>query len=437
MLNLTVCSKSYLDELNQNVETMRDCQELVSSIHENVPCIEFTPQGQIITANTLFLSSIGYRLDEITGQHHKMFCEPHLVRSEDYQSFWHELGRGEKRSGTFKRITKDGKVLWLEAVYFPVKKDGLVLKVVKIANDVTEKIEQLNNELAVSSALDKSQAVIEFTPDGNILGANKNFYSAMSCRPDQIIGQHHRIFCDDDFYANNPSFWQDLARGDFKSGLFKRRKLDGEQIWLEASYNPILDEHGDVIKVVKFATDITQRIEQEEAVKQAAEIAHSTSLQTEKISIKGSSTIQRTVDVSRTITEELEYAAELILKLNKQSSDIQAIVSTIRGVAEQTNLLALNAAIEAARAGENGRGFAVVADEVRNLAANTSKSTGEIEEVVSQNSVLAEQATTSIESIKELAKQGNTSANEAYTLIDEIKRGAENVVQTVASLSAH
>lgn len=437
MLNLTVCSKDYIAQLNENVDSMRECFDLVASIHENVPCIEFKPDGTILTANNLFLGAVGYRLDEIRGQHHKMFCEGNLVNSQEYQAFWRSLGSGEKHSGTFKRIDKSGNVLWLEAVYFPVKKDGRVLKVVKIANDVTQKVEQLNDELALSSALDKSQAVIEFSPSGEILAANQNFLSAMHCRPDQIIGQHHRIFCYDDFYEMNPRFWQDLANGEFKSGLFKRRTLNGEQIWLEASYNPVLDERGQVVKVVKFASDITQRIEQEEAVKQAAEIAHSTSLETEKISIQGSTTIQRTVDVSESIEQELQNAADLINKLNKQSSDIQAIVSTIRGVAEQTNLLALNAAIEAARAGENGRGFAVVADEVRNLAANTSKSTVEIEEVVSQNSILAEQATKSIEMIKDLAKEGNLSANEAYSLIDEIKRGAENVVQTVAELSTH
>lgn len=435
MFDLTLYSKSELSNLEAQIQTLSEMEDVVNSMRDSAAMIEFTTNGNILNANDLFLAAAGYDLSEIKGRHHSLFCDSAYSQSIEYKNFWRDLANGNKQAGTFKRYNKNGEVLFLEAVYFPVRSHGQIEKIVKIANDVTPKALELEQQNALSAALDKSQAVIEFTPQGEILKANQNFLTTMGCSLAQIVGQHHRIFCNEDFYAANPRFWDELARGEFKSGLFERRSLTGETIWLEASYNPILDENGKVYKVVKFASNISHRIAQNQAIKEATEVAQETSSHTEALATDCTHTLEQTVAVSADIAQQLTQAAELIGRLNRQSEEIQSIVNTIHSVAEQTNLLALNAAIEAARAGENGRGFAVVADEVRNLAANTSKSTVEIEEVTTRNGALAEQTMTSIQSIITLAQQGNESANQAFGLIEEIKAGAENVTQTVSRLS--
>lgn len=425
-----------LNDLGISAEAVSANEDIINSMQSSIAVIEFDPQGNIVNANDLFLGAVGFGRHEIINQHHSMLCHDDLKNSSAYQQFWQSLRNGQKQSGNFKRRKKNGETLWLEAVYFPVTRDGKVYKILKIATDITEQITNLNQRIAISEALDKSQAIIEFDPSGHIITANQNFLDAMKYGLDQIVGQHHKMFCEEAFYREHPNFWAELAAGQHKAGMFQRRTAQGNTIWLEATYNPIRDETGKVVKVIKFASDITQRVEQDEAVREAAEVAHSTSIQTEEISKQGSATLRSSLDVSEKISEELLKTSDLIELLNKQSSDIKNIVSTINKVAEQTNLLALNAAIEAARAGENGRGFAVVADEVRNLAANTSSSTVEIEDVVQKNSELAIKTMENIKVVRELAEDGHQFANDAFDKIEQIKQGAENVAKTVAGLSS-
>ena len=211
----------------------------------------------------------------------------------------------------------------------------------------------------------------------------------------------------------------------------------GRMVWLEASYNPITDAHGRLYKVVKFATVITDQVNRENAVAEAANIAFSTSQQTDSSAQKGAAVVKQTVDVIRELAEHMEQAADRIGALDKQSQLIGSIIQAISSIADQTNLLALNAAIEAARAGEQGRGFAVVADEVRQLASRTSKATEEIVGVVKQNQLLAEQAVNVIMSGKQQAQQGLDLAGEAGTVILEIQDGARRVVGAVGQFANH
>ena len=284
------------------------------------------------------------------------------------------------------------------------------------------------------TALDKSLAVIEFTPDGEIITANSNFLAAVGYSLAQIKGKHHRIFCTDAFYKQNPNFWLELGRGEFKSGQFDRLDSQGRVIWLEATYNPIFDEQGKVAKVVKFASDITERVEQNQAVRQAAEVASSTSEETAAIAEQGMGSLQAAVDTSARIAAQVADATALIGELNAQSKHIEEIVATISAIADQTNLLALNAAIEAARAGDQGRGFAVVADEVRQLAARTSKSTSQIAEVVQRNRELTRKVTETIDSVSVTAEEGSERTRQVSSIMEEIHQGAENVCRTTSGL---
>lgn len=424
-------------ELNVKNLALSDLEGLLNSIKFNVATIEFSPEGIILDANPLFLEICGYNLSEVQGQHHSTMCKTTYTATEEYRNFWKNIQNGISQRGTFERINKDGNVVWLEATYFPVTVNGKIQKVMKIAYDVTEKY--IENEIKdnILQALNRSLAIIEFEPNGTIIQANDNFLSSVNYNLSDIKGQHHRIFCDDDFYHENPTFWDDLSQGLFKSGQFLRKNSHNEHIWLEATYNPILDKDGKVTSVIKFASNITQQIEQNQAVSKAAEIAYNTSQETVEIAKQGSAFLSDSVNVSVNIAERVRDTSLKIQMLNTQSQSIEDIVSTIKNIADQTNLLALNAAIEAARAGEQGRGFAVVADEVRLLASRTSLSTTEIANVVLENKALTEDVTLAMNTVAQISQDGMEKITEVSAVMDRIHNGAENISRAVIALSEH
>ncbi|MFL9597722.1 methyl-accepting chemotaxis protein [Aeromonas veronii] len=414
---------------------LAQAQAFIDAVKVGVATISFTPSGEILEANPLFLNVVGYSEQEVIGKHHRIFCDAHYVQSSSYAQFWEQLRQGHSHSGTYQRFDKQGRELWLEATYFPVKLDGKVVRVVKIASDITESYQQLSRQKAIISALDRALAIIEFTPKGEIVTANQNFLSCVGYSLSQLKGQHHRLFCDESFYREQPHFWDDLAHGQLKSGLFSRRDSHGNEIWLEATYNPIKDESGKVVKVIKFASEVTERIKRSQAVSEAANIAQTISQETTRFAETGSELLAASVAISSAISEQVSRTSGLIGQLNEQSKSIEAIVSTISSIAEQTNLLALNAAIEAARAGDQGRGFAVVADEVRQLAARTSLSTGEIASVVQKNRELTAQITGNINEVATSAQRGKEQIGEVSGVMSQIEQGAINVTETVSNLA--
>jgi methyl-accepting chemotaxis protein len=412
-----------------------DLQRRLDAIEKNIATIRFTPNGIITYANTLFLSSTGYQIDEIIGQHHKIFCEPQLYNSSDYSNFWQKLASGSPQKGIFKRIRKNGSTIWLEATYSPIiNEDNQVVEVIKLCSDVSERQLELLSLHAKSNSISRSMAVIEFTPDGEIISANENFLNAMGYQLNEIKGRHHRIFCYDSFYIQNPEFWNTLKHGNFYSGQFERKTASGERIFLEATYNPVIDEENKVIKVIKFATDITSQKQKTEKIRLAAELSFTTAEETSQISVRGIDSLNSSIELSQKTLTLINTAVELIKQLNTQAKDIEKIVTTIQGVAEQTNLLALNAAIEAARAGEMGRGFAVVADEVRQLAARTSGATVEIKNVVTENGKLTQQLNLNMDNIASSAEDNNNQIATVTTIMQEISDGADHVARTVSTL---
>ncbi|MDC8830167.1 methyl-accepting chemotaxis protein [Alteromonas gilva] len=410
-------------------------QQLINSINQHVASIEFSPNGTIINASDEFLSLMGYAKNDIIGEHHRIFCVGDTASSPEYQQFWQQLNTGEKQSRTFKRKKANGDIVWLEATYIPVlDQRGSVRSVFKIAYDVTQKVVEKESLQAVSTALDKSMAVIEFMPDGTIIEANQNFLETVGYRLEQIKGQHHRLFCTEEFLRENPNFWASLGKGNYAQGLYERKNSQGDSIWLEASYNPIFDSNGTVTKVVKFASNVTHQVKEKQLIAEAADLSFATAEETAQIAQQGTELLRTSVTASTDAMRDVDTTNGLMQKLNEQSHKIENIVSTIRSIAEQTNLLALNAAIEAARAGDQGRGFAVVADEVRQLASRTSSSTVEIELVVNENKELSQTASGQMLSVKRNVEETNDKIAQVQNVMHEIHVGAVNVSQSVSSI---
>ena len=418
---------------------LADASATLAALDRSMALIEFQPDGTILNANSNFLSLMGYTLAEVRGQHHRLFCEPGQSSSREYSEFWRRLASGEFVSERFLRRDKQGREIWLEGSYNPVlSASGRVEKVVKIAADISAQVRMEQEQNSLINAINRSMAMIEFNLQGEVLTANDNFLNTMGYRLEDIRGKHHRLFCnrEEADSAGYKNFWAQLNRGEYVSGRFQRLGRNGQPIWLRATYNPVFDSNGKLYKVVKFATDVTEQVQHQEAESRAARIAYDTALQTDATAQQGAQVVQHTVEVMQGIAGELNRAAEGISAVSEQSEMISSIVQTIRGIAEQTNLLALNAAIEAARAGEQGRGFAVVADEVRSLAGRTSQATVEIVEVVRRNHELAQGAVNSMDASKDKAEQGVRLANEAGAVILEIQEGARRVVDAISQFTA-
>ena len=426
-------SKDQEASQQQENEYLKD-HYLIEALKNSLAFIEFTPSGEILNANGNFLAAVGYSLSEIKGKHHRIFCDPTYANSHEYKQFWNELGQGQFKSERFKRFTKSGDEMWLEASYNPVKNENNeVLSVVKFATDITANVSRESTNQGLVDAISRSMAVISFEVDGTIIEANDNFLNAVGYRLDEIQGKHHRMFCPSELVNSREytEFWQALGRGEHKSGMFERRDSQRNVMWLEATYNPIYDADGNLTKVVKFATDITQRVE---SISKATEAVHATASETEQVSIKAKEVLGSSVDNMDQISADVEVVVNDIAELNTESDKINNIVATISGIAEQTNLLALNAAIEAARAGEQGRGFAVVADEVRSLAAKTTASTGEISAVVQNNAELSVRLSKNISATKEKAQHGVELIGEVDGVFRDINEGMNSIVGAVDEL---
>ena len=431
-------NKRLKQELSALREELSSLQQVRDSLESEMLVLTLDAEGRIHSVNQNFIDEMLYKSNDLIGRHIEDIVPAHVKSDEFHHRFKSALNRGEHFAGTVRLLRGNGQEAWLRSIAQPVRSSNGKIKCFSIySSDLTRTIEASREHENLIGALVRSTAVIEFDLNGNVLTANDRFLSGMGYSLAQIKGKHHRMFCEPEEYnsAEYQNFWRRLNAGEFVAERFKRVDSHGRVVWLEASYNPVLDANNKLYKVVKFATVITDQVNQEQAVAEAANIAYSTSQQTDQSAQRGTAVVTQAVNVMRDLAKHMQTAGEGIEALNEQSLVIGTIVKTISGIAEQTNLLALNAAIEAARAGEQGRGFAVVADEVRQLASRTSQATDEIVGVVRQNQDMARNAVALMTDGQLQAEQGLALAAEAGTVIVEIQDGAQKVVNAVGQFA--
>ena len=431
-------NKRLKQELAALREELSSLLQVKDSLESEMLVLTLEPDGRVQSVNQNFLNEMLYKSHDLIGRAIEDIVPAHVKADEFHHRFKAALTRGEHFAGAVRLMRGNGEEAWLRSIVQPVRSsDGRIRHFSIFSSDLTRTIEASREHENLIGALVRSTAVIEFDLNGNVLNANERFLSGMGYSLAQIKGKHHRMFCLPEEYnsAEYQNFWRRLNNGEFVAERFKRVDSHGRTVWLEASYNPVLDANNKLYKVVKFATVITDQVNREQAVADAASIAYSTSQQTDSTAQRGTTVVTEAVNVMSDLSRHMQAAGEGIEALNEQSQVIGTIVKTISGIAEQTNLLALNAAIEAARAGEQGRGFAVVADEVRQLASRTSQATEEIVGVVRQNQEMARNAVALMTDGKLQAEQGLALAAEAGAVIVEIQDGAQKVVDAVGQFA--
>ncbi|MEM7325301.1 MAG: PAS domain-containing methyl-accepting chemotaxis protein [Actinomycetota bacterium] len=391
-------------------------RRLGRAVQETHAIVMFKPDGTIVDANRAFLDTMGYSRREVIGQHHSLFVDPIEVESSQYKSFWDSLRNGELQASEFRRNGRDGREVWIQASYLPIRNRlGNVRYVVKYAIDVTEQMQ------AQRLIQERSQAVVEFKPDGTIITANASFLSTVGYTLNELRGVHHQIFMPADEAETDDyrTLWEDLADGHHRQGEFRRVTKSGDEIWLRGAYNPVIGTGGEVTRIIKAVSDITSEVRsRRDADEVGAEIARSVtnlSHSTDELA----DTFSKAATAAGDVGHEAATVAETAKQLDSKGETVGEVTDTIQALSKQTNLLALNATIEAARAGSAGHGFAVVAKEVKQLAAATSEAANGIGDTMQEIQTGISAVTESITTIASSANNVTAMTGDAAAALEE------------------
>jgi methyl-accepting chemotaxis protein len=436
------------DITKQKIRGLADTGK-IAAIDRAQAVIEFNLDGTIVTANDNFLKVMGYTLAEIQGKHHGMFVEQAERDSAAYREFWAALNRGEYQAKEYKRIGKGGREVWILASYNPILDErGKPFGVVKFATDITAQKLRTADSAGQLAAIGKSQAVIEFNLDGTIIDANDNFLHALGYSLTEIKGRHHSMFVEpaERDGAAYREFWAKLNRGEYQAGEYKRIGKGGREVYIQASYNPILDLNGKPFKVVKYASDVTRQVlvrmgnervrNMMETVAAGAEELNASVREISEAMVKSKETALGAV-------ERVASADSQAKRLSDAALAMSGIAQMIGDITGQINLLALNATIESARAGEAGRGFAVVASEVKNLANQAKQATDKIgTEIGSLNGISGDvvgalsEIKKAIQDVSEYVTSTAAAVEEQSTVTGEMSSNMQRAAAEASAIAA-
>ncbi|MGV8938485.1 MAG: methyl-accepting chemotaxis protein [Allorhizobium sp.] len=385
-----------------------DAKAVLNAMRKSQATIEFKLDGTIITANENFCRTMGYQLSDIAGKHHRIFVDPAEVEASGYRDFWAQLGRGEFVRHQFKRIAKDGSEVWLEASYNPVFRGGKPYKVVKFATDITAQKLKSAEDSGKLDAISRAQAMIEFTPKGDILTANENFLATLGYKLSEVQGKHHSMFCEPS-YTNSEDyrqFWAKLSGGEFISDEFMRIGKGGKRAFIQASYNPIFDMNGKVFKVVKFATDVTTRVGNVDQLASAM-----------KAMSEG--------DLTQTVTTPFLPALDkLRVDFNETSEKLRSTMQTI-----SQNAGAIAAASQQIQSASND-----LSKRTEQQAASVEETAAALEEItttVADSSHRAQEAGQLVRKTKENAERSGNVVGQAVDAMGKIEKSAAEIANII------
>ncbi len=389
----------------------------VAALHRVQAVIEFALDGTILQANDNFLQAVSYRLDEIQGQHHSLFVDPEHARSAEYREFWARLARGEFDAGQYRRFGKGGREIWIQASYNPVlDRQGRPYKVVKFATDITAQKLQAADSAGQLAAIDKSQAVIEFSLDGRILSANANFLAATGYTLDEVRGEHHSLFVEPDHRgsAEYRQFWEKLGRGEYDAGQYRRLGKGGREVWIQASYNPILDMNGRPFKVVKYATDITAQVHENQATQRAVAQTR------EVVAAAKQGDLTHHVDM----TDKRGPIAELCEGVN-------ALVEAMAGILGQIKFAADTIAVGASEIAQGNSDLSQRTEQQAASLEETAVSMKGLADTVQRTATNARQASELAGGAADVAARGGTVVHEVVSTMAVINASSRRIVDII------
>ena len=396
---------------------LADFSGQLAAIGKSQAVIEFAVDGTILTANTNFLNALGYSLDEIKGQHHRMFVDAHERESTQYADFWANLADGQYQAGEYMRVAKDGREIWIQATYNPIfDASGTLLKIVKYASDITEMTQASVNAAGQLDAIHRALAVIEFTPEGVILDANQNFLDTVGYTIGEVRGQHHRLFVDpaEQQSPEYREFWRRLGRGELDTGEYLRKAKGNRDVWIQASYNPIFDRKQRVVKVVKYATDITTQ----KSANRELEVLMDETQRVMSAVASGDLAQQMSGD----------YSEEFQVLQNAVNSCVERLSLTVSRLRE-------GARITRSSASQIAEGNSDLSRRTESQAATVQQSAASLEELtmtVKQNADSAQQASDLVSSVRDTAENGGTTVESAVHAMAEINEYSDKIASIIS-----